>query len=133
MVVKIDKNSTKKRSVDFDNNLKKIMSDNDSQMSNQNDALVVVNRRKVSDYSESIRKKVIAFMIDNTVVVDNERNPIRGAYASAAKFFAERGFTINETTIRRLWLKAKENRVENGSYTATAKKKDDVDDQKNGT
>ena len=78
------------------------MSDDDSQVSNQNDALVVVNRRKVSDYSDSMRNQVVAFIIDNSVVDGDERKPIRGAYASAARFFAEKGFTINETLIRRL-------------------------------
>jgi hypothetical protein len=99
------------------------MSDDDGQVNNQIEAVVVVNKRKVSDYSDSFRKQVISFIIDNSVVDGDERDLIRGTYASAAKFFAEKGFTINETTIRRMWLRAKENKRLKGAYTASPTKK----------
>ena len=99
------------------------MSDDDRQTDNDNDALVVVNKRRVSDYPDSFRKQVISFIIDNSVVYGDVRKPIRGAYASAAKFFAEKGYYINETTIRQQWIRAKENRISKGAYNASPTKK----------
>ena len=66
-----------------------------SHVNNENDALVFVNKRSVSAYSDSFRKQVITFIIDNSVVDGDEQKPIRGVYASAANFLAEqnRDFT----------------------------------------
>lgn len=86
---------------------------------------IVNNPKRKPEIASGIRKAVIAFVIDKSTFVDEIRVANRGAFADAYKFFNERGPTISQQSIARIWKKAINNRADadNGAYSASPNKK----------
>jgi len=76
------------------------------------------NKRKRPDLTEEDRKKVVSELLANCTHENGEATLARGAQDAVAK-----KFDINQSTVSRIWKRAKSNWKDNGAYRATPQKK----------